>query len=189
MASASHIQVVIALNDDYVKTSDRLTRSNNPALEIVDIIENIVAGIERGKVMYRVDYTQTPAAQTVTFDSSYGEDGDTVVVAGVTLTAKTTPSPRPENGEYLLYADSDTAQAVAFIAAVKRHPKLEHLVTATNASAVATITFIEGGTIGNTATLVGHTNFATVGGATFASGAAGTTALSVTIDNQACSIA
>lgn len=183
------INVKIGMEDDNVAVDDRLTRSNNPALEVAHIIENIASGIEKGKVLLHVEHTETAAAQTITFDSSEGTDGDTLTICGIVFTVRSAPSLQPQKGEYLLYADSDTAQAVAFVAAWNAHPTARYLASAANAAAVVTLTTREGGTLMNQGTLVTSVaGFAALGAATFAAGAAGTTVYELVPDPEACSI-
>lgn len=189
MASASHVNVKIALNDDYVRTTDRFTRSNNKADVIVDLIRGIQRGAISGKVLYHVEHTTTKAAQTVTFDSSAGSSGDYITICGIVFTVRSSPSYDPRKGEFLLYADDDDAQGEDFASAWNAHPVARHIGTAVNSSGVVTITMLEGGTLGNQGTLsTSNASFAAVGAATFASGAAGTTVVQLAVDPNAVTI-
>jgi hypothetical protein len=95
----------------------------------------------------------------------------------------------PQSGEFLLYADDDDAQGEDFAAAWNSHPVARHIGTAVNSSGVVTITMLEGGTLGNQAALAtSNSDFAAVGAAAFAGGAAGTTALQLTCDPNATNI-
>ena len=183
------LNVKIGLDEDNVAVIARLNATNNPAAKVARIIDGIIGGTTKGKVLLHVEHTETVAAQTITFDSSEGTDGDTLTICGIVFTVRTAPSLQPQKGEYLLYADSDTAQAVAFVAAWNAHPVARFLAVAANAVAVVTLTTIEGGTLMNQGTLVTSVaGFAAVGAATFAAGAAGTTVYELTPDPKACSI-
>lgn len=189
-ATSTDINVKICLEDSYTDVTAYFTRSsgNEPVKKIREILKRIQLGSMSGKVFYHVEHTTTEAAQTITFDSSAGSDGDTLTINGIVFTAKDTPSNRAEHGEYLLYADSDTAQAVAFKNAWNAHPVARLFGTAANASEVVTITTREGGTLFNQGTLVtSNASFAAVGAATFASGAAGTTVVQLNADPKAAS--
>lgn len=188
-ASTTEINVKIGLTDNYTNIVGRFTRANDKTGLILQIIDNIRRGLERGKVLYDVEHTVTAAAQTVLFDSSDGSDGDTVTINGIVFTAKDSPSYDPRCGEFLLYADDDDAQGEDFAAAFNCHPIARLIGEAVNSSGTVTITTHEGGTLMNVGTLAAsNADFATVGGANFASGAAGTVVVSLVADPKAANI-
>lgn len=188
-ASTTEVNVKIALTDNYTNVVGRFTRANDKTGLILQMIDNIRRGLERGKVLYDVEHTVTEAAQTVTFDSSEGSDGDYQTICGIVFTAKDSPSYDPRCGEYLLYADDDDAQGEEFAAAWNAHPVARLIGSAANSSGTVTITTREGGTMMNVGTLAtSNASFAAVGGANFASGAAGTVVVSLAADPKAANI-
>lgn len=188
MSASCHVNVKVALEESYLTTQERFNDSANPARELINIIESVIGGHLSGKVIVHVDQANgsTAASEDITFDSSAGADGDTISVAGIVFTARTSPSVRADDGEFLLYADDDTNQAVAFKNAVLRHPKARHLVTASNASEVATVTAVEKGTMMNLIALVSsNASFAALGSAALNGGTASTKAVDVTVCDDA----
>lgn len=102
------------------------------------------------------------ATGTLTFASSI--TGDTIVIAGVTLTADT---------DYTVGV-SDTADAAAAVVAINADATISLYVVATSAAAVVTLTAIHPGALGNLVTTVTTGGTVTASGAVLASGANGT---------------
>lgn len=117
------------------------------------LIEQLVAGLgmgsRNGSMITAIDDgAGVNANGTVTFSSL--ANNDTVTIAGVVFTAKT--SGASGAAQFNLGAN-DTAAAVNFAAAVNAHTTLTLLVTASPAAAVTTITCVQKGTIGNFLTI------------------------------------
>lgn len=190
MSSATHITLVLALNDDYVFINDIISRGQLPYHEISDLIDDVAGGLRRGKLLYHIDRADgAQATNDVTFTAASGVDGDTVTVCGIVLTARTSPSLDVAKGEFGIGA-TDTETAVNFKNAVNSHPLLDGLVSAANTAGVVDLTITEGGLHGNLGTLAtSNAVFAAVGAATFASGAAGTKVKDLTVDPDCRNIA
>jgi len=189
MASVTNINIKLALNDSAATVLSAMLNQGDPWRKVVEYIESIATGIVGGKLIYNIEHTATPATQTIAFDSSAGTDGDTITIGEFIFTAKDSPSLDPVLGEFLLYADSDTAQAVAFKNAWNSHPVARHLALATNVTSTVTLTAHDGGVLLNQINCAVSTAlFSTLGAATFANGAAGTNSLDPTVDTGCCSI-
>ena len=189
MASVTNINIKLALNDSVATVVSAMQNQGEPWRKIVEYLESIATGILGGKLIYNVEHTATAATQTIAFDSSAGADGATITIGGFVFTAKSSPSLDPIKGEFLLYADSDTAQAVAFKVAWNSHPVARHLALATNVTSTVTLTLFEGGALGNQIDCsVSTALFSALGAATFANGAAGTNSIQLTVDPGCCSI-
>ena len=116
----------------------------------------------------------TQATNTVTFSSFV--DGDTVTVNGVVLTGKNSPTTSAQFG----IGASDTITASNFVKLINGlsangapPAKVWGIVSATSAAAIATLTALDSGAIGNLFTLAISAH-GSVGGANFSSGADGT---------------
>jgi hypothetical protein len=189
MAAETHVIALIALNDNPANVKHRLERGDSPVDEIMTVMQAIRGGTERGRILFAVDQANgTAATNTITWDGSDGDDGDTVTVCGVVLTARTSPSTQPADGEFAL-STNDTTQAENFDACVNAHPRLRGVCTSDNVTNVSTITMANGGITGNLGTLATtNTDFATLGAASFSGGAAGTKTKDLTIDTMARNI-
>lgn len=190
MASETHVTVLIALNDNPESVAKKLTDTHCPTQAIEQLMCSVRKGLLRGSVQFHIDEADgTAASETIAWDGSDGSDGDTVTLLGVVLTARTTPDPRPELGEFAL-SDNDTTQAENFDACVNAHPKLRGLVTSANSTNTSTMTMVEKGVHGNLGVVaVSNTDLCTLGNSgVFQSGAAGTQEKNLTIDRLARNI-
>lgn len=190
MASESHITILVALNDNEENVKKRLENCFSATQEIEDILRSIRTGHMRGSVQFHVDEADgTAATETIAWDGSDGSDGDTVVVCGVTLTARTTADPDPIKGEFAL-SDNDTTQAENFDACVNAHPRLRGLLTSDNSTNTSTLTMTQKGVHGNLGKItVSNSDLATLGNSgVFQNGAAGTQEKDLTIDRYAVNI-
>jgi hypothetical protein len=190
MAAESHITVLIALNDNPSNVQYRLEKAGSATQEICKILQSIRSGLLRGSVQYHIDQADgTAASETIAWDGSDGSDGDTVGLCGVTLTAKTTASADPAEGEFAL-STNDTTQAENFDACVNAHPLLRGLCTSDNSTNTSTITMTQKGVHGNLGKItVSNTDLCTLGNSgVFQSGAAGTQEKDLTIDTRARNI-
>lgn len=100
---------------------------------------------------------------------------NTLVIAGVTLTAKASPSGQAQ----FLRSANNTTQAAAIAACINANTDLAGLVTATSALAVVTVTASLPGPLGNLVTTVGTATTLEAGAAT-CTGGAGVTSVAVT---------
>ncbi len=120
----------------------------------------------------RVKIGAVKGTGTVTFTSTGPVNDETMVVAGQTITAKTSATP----GE-LEFTRSNTpsVDATNLAALLNSHASFTGIVTATASSGVVTISAAVPGVIGNTLTLTeSMTNTAVSGSGTLASGTDGT---------------
>lgn len=98
---------------------------------------------------------------------------DTITIAGVTLTAKASPSGENQFSQ----AGSDTADAASLASKISAHSVLSTLMSATSALGVVTITLKQKGVLGNYITLTSSngTRLAVTGSGYFTSGTGGAT--------------
>lgn len=179
MADSVLTVVVVGSDDDPAQSvEDRIKRQvDNPRMGIVELanyLNTIASGMRAGKVLMHLDQGDgTAASQTVTCSQSGSSDGDTLTLCGVTLTVASSPSSDPADGE-LSAGSTDTEFGDNLVEAIEAHPKLKHLVSASNSSGTVTVTMKDKHQLGNVGTLSETGSGFTVGGANFASGAAGT---------------
>jgi phage tail sheath gpL-like len=132
-------------------------------------IEELMGVLAGRRAMVRTCIASACASATATIVASSMSANDTIIVAGVTLTAKASPS---GSAEFLLTASSDTTTAAAIAACINAHATIQKVVRATSAHGVVTLTCIYPGTIGNFVTLTKSSSGITVTGSGFlASGA------------------
>lgn len=147
---------------------DVLAPANDPnrqAQKLVTHLHKLVSGSTSGEIEVNVSPVQ--ASGTLTLDTVV--EDDTCVVAGVTLTAKDTPS---TNVQFEVGADDEeTATNLAGI--INAHPTISTYVSASASGAVVTITAVEYGVTGNLIGLVGDTTI-TASAATLEDGTLGT---------------
>lgn len=187
MASNSHINICLALSDTAAQVTAKLT-NNNPELTLLELIQSVASGMSKGKLLFHVDAADgVKAAQTIVWSGKDGVAGNTVTVGDVVLTA--TADYAPSGGSYFTLSSDDTTQAENFDRIVNTHPVLSKIVSAANDKATTTLTLVEGGTFGNLLSLAtSNTALATLGAATFASGAAGTKSMDVNVAMQCANL-
>lgn len=117
-----------------------------------------------------------PVAASGTFTLASVPEDDTVVIAGVTLTAKASPSGENQWSQ----AGSDTADAAALAAKINAHSSLSTIVSATSAAAVVTVTCLVKGVIGNFIAISESGSSITASGAYLAGGTGGATSAAKT---------
>lgn len=116
-----------------------------------------------------------PVAATGTFTLASAADTNTLIIGGVTMTAKTSPSGTAQ----FLRGVSDTADAAAAVVKINAHPVLKLSFTATSALGVVTITCNEKGVLGNQV-LTTATGNITAGAGALAGGTGGVAAAPTT---------
>lgn len=135
-------------------TPDNIARG---AEGLRDLLERVSSGLEDGTVYAYADNADgTAATGTIACTQSTIVDGATVKIAGVTFTAKTTPSTVPSKGEFA-FLTSNTVTGAALAAAINAHPFLKGLLTAANGSGTVTLTLVDKGAFGNFLKMVGST--------------------------------
>lgn len=155
MASSAIVTITVVVKDTAPQTvQDRYSRAGalNPAMGCEDLrklLEAVAAGSEKGAVHVFIDKADgTQATGTVALVQATSAVEDYVRIGVVQITAKTTPSTQPQDGEFAIGA-SNTAMGDNFAAAVNAHPALRASVTASNASGTVTLTAKDKGTHGN----------------------------------------
>jgi hypothetical protein len=146
------------------------TGSWHNVFRLMDYLRGFAKGTRRGSMLVKSGAVK--ASGTVTFTSTGPVNDETMVVAGQTITAKTSATP----GE-LEFTRSNTpsVDATNLAALLNSHTAFAGVVTASAASGVVTIKAAVPGLIGNTLTLTeSMTNTAVSGSGTLASGTDGT---------------
>lgn len=143
-------------------------KNNDEAVLLSRYFRRLAGGLGNGNVRVSVSGTAgVQAAGTITFASL--ANNDTITVAGVTMTAKT--SGASGNAQFNLGAN-DTAAAANAVVLINAHPTASLYVIATSALGVVTIRSLRHGILGNFIPLASSNNTrAAVSGATLAAGA------------------
>lgn len=121
---------------------------------VVDHVMGMAGGCRQGSLDIQVNGGTTGVAASGTLTLSSVVTTNTCVVAGVTLTAETSPSGAAQYAVGL----TDAATAANLAACINANSSLAGVVTATSSSAVVTVTAAALGAIGNQIPLVGSTN-------------------------------
>lgn len=152
MANAQTIVTIThdkEVNADILQYLFKSPEKQNVLQKLGLLLDAINSGSRMGSVAATLDDGDgVKASGTVTFSSL--ANNDTVTIAGVVFTAKT--SGASGANQFNLGAD-DTAAAVNFIAKVNAHTSLARVLSATSALGVSTITAYMVGLIGNQITL------------------------------------
>ncbi len=130
------------------KDTSALVKSGQPRGNLKRVA-NILRGMESGALLGNVKLTASTAdavAATGTFTLASVVATDAVTIAGVTFTFTSTPS--LETDVEVDGADN-TADAAALAAAINAHSTIKHIIYATSALAVVTLTCRVPGVIGN----------------------------------------
>lgn len=113
--------------------------------------------------MVRSNLASACASATATFVVGSMSDGDTISIAGTALTARTAPT---LSSEFAILSTS-TLTAAAFAACVNANATTQKVARATSAAAVATVTCVYPGPIGNEVRFTKSSSGVTVTGAGF----------------------
>lgn len=140
---------------------------------------NYLKGVQAGTETVAFDLHQhdaDPVAASMTYTLATVAAGDSVTIAGVTLTSSATPSGEAQWSQ----AGTDAADATALAACINAHSTLRYLVSASASGAVVTVTAKVKGQLGNliTTTETGITITASAATLTGGTGGPGETAVS-----------
>ena len=143
-------------------------------LQLADFITSMAAGVHVGSLVCNVGSVQ--ASGTFTVSSTGPTNNETAVVAGTTITAKTSGAV-PASGEFNINATASVV-ATGMALAINSVAALSGIVTAAANGAVVTVTAVIPGVVGNGLVLSdAMTNVATV------SMAGGSNGTAYTLDN------
>lgn len=147
MASSLSTIVLTAgdMSADALKSVINFAEKKEGTLQLADFITSMAAGVHVGSMSCRVGATQ--ATGTLTVSSSGPLNNETAVVAGTTITAKTSGAVAA-NGEFNINADA-TVVATGIALAINSVAALIGVVSATSALGVVTITSSVPGLLGN----------------------------------------
>lgn len=138
-------KLITSLRRDVESYTGGTARGNNNKRESLRGAMNLLRGLlsmnERAYARFCV--ATVASSDAATFASV--ADGDTLVIGGTTLTAKTSPS----GSVQFKRGVSDTADAAAAAACINANTTLNKLVRATSSGAVVTITCLYPGPIGD----------------------------------------
>lgn len=114
------------------------------ALRLSDLLRRIAGGNMKANLTVQSGASSPVAASgTITLASVAADD--TVVIGGVTLTAKASPSGESQFSQ----AGTNTQDAASLAAKINAHSTLSLLVSATSSGAVVTVTALQKGVVGN----------------------------------------
>lgn len=138
------------------------------AVNAAALLKSIAGGVHRASIrVQKSSNSPVRASGTITLASVAAND--TVVIGGVTLTAKASPSTEAQFSQ----AGTNTEDAASLAAVINAHSTLSRVVSATSAAAVVTVTCLVPGEIGNF--IVMSQTGETMTLSAFASGAGGAT--------------
>ncbi len=143
--------VVITTVDTKAMVLDQLDpQTGADAGQSLQRLGRYVDGLADGAFYFNTVQEMVGAIQalaTVTVSAGGSSNGETMVVANVTLTAKTSGAD-PTLGEFDISATAAT-QAASMVTAINTVSTLSGIVTATNALGVITLTSVIAGVVGN----------------------------------------
>jgi phage tail sheath gpL-like len=147
---------------EYTKAGQKTANGNR----LIDLVKGLNYGALLGSVFVQGSST-SPVAASGTITQVSPVSGNTVTIAGVTLTAATDWA----------VAGTDTEDATALAAAINANTTLNKIVYATSAVNVVTVTALQRGVIGNYISLARVGAPITVSGTALANGAGGATSV------------
>jgi hypothetical protein len=147
MASSLSTIVLTAgdMSADALKSVINFAEKKEGTLQLADFITSMAAGVHVGSMSCRVGATQATGAFTIT--STGPANNETAVLAGQTLTAKTSGAV-VANGEFNR-SDTPATAAANLAATINAVASLVGVVTATAAAGVVTLTASVPGLVGN----------------------------------------
>jgi phage tail sheath gpL-like len=172
--------ISITIQSDRADIADRLVKHsslrNEFFADVAKYIHAMKSRTEGGSLYFSYDASAAPVAASGTLTLTYNSitAGDTVVIAGVTLTAVTGT---PSTGEFKKET-SATKTASNLVAAVNANATLAAIMVPSSAAGVVTLTVKQRGVLGNQVTLVGSAGMV-ASAAKFANGTGGATTTEV----------
>lgn len=163
------------------KYQDAADRPHEQALALAGLFRNYAAKHDRANFDVQTGSADPVAASATATLVSVPAD-DTIIIGGVTFTAKASPS----GDNQFSQAGTDAEDATALAAKINAHPTLSQAVTASAATNVVTIRAKQKGVIGNFITLSETGTSITVSAAALAGGTGGVTEAAVSYN---CGIA
>lgn len=164
--TAKLILVIDGATDDVARFNQLFDRGNakKSLTSVINYMRGILGGIRRARVLACV--SSAFASATCTIVNASVAQNDTVVVGGVTFTARTTGA----TGAQFNIGATATATALNLCAAVNAHATASKLVRATNVAGVVTFAAQIPGTAGNFIPLTKTGTGFTLSGAVLAGG-------------------
>jgi hypothetical protein len=164
--------VITSTDNAALASSPNLNATNDAAYAIKEVagyVQSIGNGAVRGGGGNLVISTNAVASSATATAASVA-NGDTITIGGVVLTAATETQ---DSTHFLIGSVTNTVAAANLVKTILANTTLQKLVTASSAAAVATISCIVPGLIGNQVTLVSSngTRLAVTGSGYLASGA------------------
>lgn len=145
---ASTLVIQIQSNRSQAQVKQDLQSAKEQPREILSNFLKEVRRIQgrssRAKLFFHTS-AAAPVAASGSATCASVADADTIVIGGVTLTAKTSPSGQAQWARGV----DDTTDAAALKACINAHSTLSQILVATSALGVVTITALERGVIGN----------------------------------------
>jgi len=165
------VQTPLTVAQDAANQHLNGTGSWRNIFQLLSYFRGFAKGTRKGHWEVRQGAIQ--ASGTVTFTSTGPVNDETMVVAGQTITAKTSATP---GALEFTRSNTPSVDATNLAALINSHSAFVGIVTATAALGVVTLKSYVPGTIGNVITLTeSMTNTAVSGSGTLASGTNGTT--------------
>lgn len=163
------INISIKTNKDHTKFKKPGQKTEN-LVNIIELLKAQMSGTEEGAEVFVATSSTSPVAASGTLTLTYGNISadDTVVIAGQTLTCKTSGTVA---NTWVKVTDA-TATATNLKNCINANATLAKYMIASSAAGVVTVTANQKGSWGNLITLVGSTGVV-ASAATLASGAGG----------------
>jgi phage tail sheath gpL-like len=138
------------------------------AIALAGYLKELATGLKSGSVDVQTG-AGNPVAASGTFTLASVPVDDTVIIGGVTLTAKAAPA----NENQFSQAGTNTEDAASLAAVINAHSVLGLSFSATSAAAVVTVTAKTKGTVGNHIPIAETGTSITASGAFLAGGTGG----------------
>jgi phage tail sheath gpL-like len=170
----SSLQIVVNAEETQAKLIQDLvmdtTKTREAALALSQYFRNVASGSSTAVVDVHTG-SAAPVAASGTFTLVSVPADDTVVIGGVTLTAKASPAGEAQWSQ----AGSDTVDAASLATVINAHSTLSQVVTATSAAGVVTVTAKVKGVVGNVITISETGSSITASGTALTGGTGGAT--------------
>lgn len=153
-------------------TSDQSGGRRGGILRLARFVHSFATGLQRGVVTIQTA-SAAPVSASVTATLVSVPVDDTIILAGVTLTAKASPA----NENQFSQAGTDTQDAASLAAVINAHSVLSLILSATSALGVVTVSAKQAGLIGNQVAVSRTGTAITLSSAKLAGGTGGATSV------------
>jgi phage tail sheath gpL-like len=166
--------VLVVKGADVTALSRNSSETHGFVHGMINHLQALASGNAKG-TLYTHTGSADPVAASGTITLASVAADDTIVIGGVTLTAKASPSGEAQFSQ----AGTNTEDAAALAAKINAHSTLSQVITASSLNAVVTVTAKQRGVIGNFITMAQTGGTMTLSAAALAGGTGGATTVAV----------